>query len=73
MAEPTETMRQQMRIHTRYMQACQGWTGDECRALAADYTQAMQTPEGFAMIEAHLASVIPHETAALEARERNAA
>lgn len=63
-------MREQMLTHCRYLQRCRGWTGDDCRLLASDYHDAMQTDEGFAAIEAHLASVTPIEQAALARLER---
>lgn len=73
MAEPTPAMQAQMKTHLRYLQLCVGWTGDQCRQLAADYKEAMQCKDGFTHIEAHLASVVPGELAALERRERKAA
>ena len=71
--DPTELMRAQMKIHTRYLQVCLGWTGDECRKLVADYLEAMQTPASFKIIEAHLASVVPGEEVALANNLRRAA
>lgn len=73
MAEATPAMQAQMKDHLRYLQVCVGWTGDECRQLATDYKDAMQCRAGFEIIEAHLASVVPGEQAALMRRERKAA
>lgn len=71
--EPTATMKAQMKGHLRYLQVCLGWTGDECRELVADYHEVMKTDEGFATVEAHLASVTPIEQASLARHEREAA
>lgn len=54
MPEPTEKMRQQMRVHLRYMREVQGWTPDQCRQLTQDYLQHMANDDGFAIIAAHL-------------------
>ncbi|MEN3113101.1 hypothetical protein ACFONG_16040 [Uliginosibacterium paludis] len=63
--EPTDAMRAQLRIHLAYLADVQGWTKAQRIELVADYQQAMQTEEGFAVIEAHLASVTPHQSAFL--------
>ncbi|MDQ8022217.1 MAG: hypothetical protein REI94_10275 [Moraxellaceae bacterium] len=56
-----------MKHHLRYLQRVQHWTPDECRDLVSEYHVAMETDEGFAAIEAHLASVTSREVALLAA------